>query len=323
MAFRPRHVYQLTGEKLRELCVEVGIDSEGTVRALRRRLVDFLRHEEEGDSSESNMDTTAQIGATGDSPPPSEDDQRQVGQGDNCIPVLVELLRKIPSLTASDPEEIMTLLIRLNGIHKLKLVSDKIFMTRVLPLLTGDMLALLGECLREGKNWEQYLVVIRGRIFPHFVRERLIRDFVVCKVQGQGDSLREHVNRVFSVAEFLEYQSTEQELVDRVVMNLHPSFLAHTALLGRPCAREELLDIIGLIEERVSVCNSREANPNSRSLVGGRFSPSKGSSSKSLPGVKCWNCGRTGHLKRNCRRGPNLSGNGAAPGGSTPPGRES
>jgi hypothetical protein len=269
------------------------------------------------------MDPTAQDGATGDSPSPPEDDQRQVGQGDICIPVLVELLRKIPSLTASDPEDIMTLIIRLNGIHKLKLVSDKIFMTRVLPLLTGDMLALLGECLREGKNWEQYLVVIRGTIFPHFVRERLIRDLVVCKVQGQGDSLREYVNRVFAVAEFLEYQSTEQELVDRVVMNLHPSFLAHTALLGRPRSRTELINVIGLIEERVSVGKSRETNLSTGSSVERKFRSFKGSSPKSFPGVKCWNCGRTGHLKRDCRREPNPSGNGAAPGGLETPGRES
>jgi hypothetical protein len=46
----------------------------------------------------------------------------------------------------------MKLFIRLNDIHNLQLVTDKIFMTRVLPLLTGDMLGLLGRCLREQKT---------------------------------------------------------------------------------------------------------------------------------------------------------------------------
>jgi hypothetical protein len=157
-------------------------------------------------------------------PPPPGEDQSQVGQADSCVPVLVELLRKVPPLTASEPEEIMKLFIKLNVIHRLRLVSDKVFMTRVLPLLI-DVLILLGDSLRQGNSWEQYLSVIRERIFIHFVRERLVRDLVVNKMQGERAPLREHIDGVFSSAEFLGYQASEQELVDRVVTNLHLLFL--------------------------------------------------------------------------------------------------
>jgi hypothetical protein len=73
-------------------------------------------------------------------------------------------------------------------------------MTRVLPLLTGDMLALLGQYLRQQKAWEQCKNLVRERIFPHFVRERLIRDLVVCRFQGERDPIREYVDRVFAIA---------------------------------------------------------------------------------------------------------------------------
>jgi hypothetical protein len=117
MAFRASHVYRLTGERLREFCVAVGVDSEGTVQALRRRLVEFLRADAERDSREQTTDETAQARASEDSLPPPSDNYGQVGHGDGCVPVLIELLRKIPSFSASEPEGIMNLFIRLNDVH--------------------------------------------------------------------------------------------------------------------------------------------------------------------------------------------------------------
>ena len=38
----------------------------------------------------------------------------------------------------------MKLFTKLYAIHKLQVVNNKVFMTRILPLLTGDKLNLLG-----------------------------------------------------------------------------------------------------------------------------------------------------------------------------------
>ena len=70
MAFRASHVYRLTGEKLRELCTAVGVDSEGTVQVLRRRLVEFLRADADSESRVHNMDETTRARADEDSLPP-------------------------------------------------------------------------------------------------------------------------------------------------------------------------------------------------------------------------------------------------------------
>jgi hypothetical protein len=322
MDFRPTHVYLLTADKLRELCAEVGVESEGTVQVLRRRLVQFLRDDTEGNPRDQIMDDTARADAVEGTPP--AEDQTQVGQADSCVPVLVELLRKVSPLTASEPEEVMKLFIKLNVIHRLRLVSDKVIMTRVLPLLIGDVLILLGESLRQGNSWEQFLSVIRERIFTHFVRERLVRDLVVNKMQGERAPLREHIDGVFSSAEFLGYQASEQELVDRVVTNLHPSILSHAALLNRPRSRVELLELVGIIEERISVRTGRPLGHPTKAPDDGKFNPPLRNSSRGTSSTKCWNCGRLGHVKRDCRSRPSPSGNGAAPGGvASPPGRVS
>jgi hypothetical protein len=57
---------------------------------------------------------------------------------------------------------------------------------------------------------------------------------MVCKVQGERELLREYIDRVFDLAEFLGYEASWQELVDRVVMKLHPFVLAHAAFLIVP-----------------------------------------------------------------------------------------
>jgi hypothetical protein len=68
MDFRPTHVYLLTADKLRELCAEVGVESEGTVQELRRRLVQFLRHDAEGSPRDQIMDDTARAAAVEGTP---------------------------------------------------------------------------------------------------------------------------------------------------------------------------------------------------------------------------------------------------------------
>jgi hypothetical protein len=58
---------------------------------------------------------------------------------------------------------------------------------------------------------------------------------------------------VIDAAEFLQYYATEEEVVERILMNLHPEILAQAALLPKPISYRELKDIVGLIEERMAV----------------------------------------------------------------------
>jgi hypothetical protein len=63
--------------------------------------------------------------------------------------------------------------------------------------------------------------------FPYFVRERLVRDLIVPNFYKEGKLLLEYIERVFRSASFLGYSLSNQQLVDRIVMNSHPSILAH------------------------------------------------------------------------------------------------
>jgi hypothetical protein len=61
------------------------------------------------------------------------------------------------------------------------------------------------------------------------------------------------MKEVMGAAEFLQYCASEGEIVDRILMNLHPDILAQDAFLPKPGSYRELRDMVGLIEERMAV----------------------------------------------------------------------
>jgi hypothetical protein len=65
--------------------------------------------------------------------------------------------------------------------------------------------------------------------------------------------MRVHVEQVFQAANFLQYGTTEEQLVDRVVMNFHPDILSQAAFLDRPRSLSALRHVAGLVEEKFSI----------------------------------------------------------------------
>jgi len=88
----------------------------------------------------------------------------------------------------------------------------------------------------------------------------MVRDLIVFNFHEERQAPREFVDRVFAAAKFLEYEAEEERLVGRIAMNLHPAILAHAAFLERPHSRKELMNAIGLIEEKVSVLKERKSS---------------------------------------------------------------
>jgi hypothetical protein len=69
----------------------------------------------------------------------------------NVVPFIVKLLRKVPSPRSGEPEAILRLVGKLDEIYCLGLVDDKMFVNRILQLLSG---AVLGFS-RMFAEWEE------------------------------------------------------------------------------------------------------------------------------------------------------------------------
>jgi hypothetical protein len=204
----------------------------------------------------------------------------------------------------------------------LGLVDDRAFITRILPFVPGGLLQFLGAFARGG-SWAACKSQLLDEYFPHFVHESLIRDLTVFNFQGEDKSMRFYIDRVFQAAEFLQYEATE--LVDRVVMNLHPRVLSQAAFLEKHRSRKDLYRLVGLIE-KFSVLKQRdrlgpEANRDGGNSSGCGGRPRNDRENPRAPArgpIRCWGCGQQGHVRRSCPEKNLRSGNVQRPGAGVP-----
>ena len=187
-------------------------------------------------------------------------------------------------------------------------MDDKSFITRILPRVSRSILTFGGSCLRANNSCAECKSQHLQEYFPHFIRERLIWDLIIFNFQAEGQFLRAYVEQVSGAARFLQYESSESELVDRVLMNFHPSVIAYAAFVDKPSSLKELQRVVGLIEEKSAVANERRrveldarpvgANPSSVHVVP-RSTPARVAARQNMV-TKCWDCGSPGHFRRKC-----------------------
>jgi len=301
-------LYRLRADQLRIECTERGLISSGSVRLLRRRLREFLTNVQMGgDELQDQQQTGApvEVGSLNVSTHngPGDNNSSAMGQC-SYTPVLVELVKHIPPLLSERPEDILKFFVRVEEVYRLGLAEDRAFIMLILPLLPASILQFFGACLQRGNTWAVCKDKVVDEYFPHFIRERLVRELIVFNFHREGEPLRAYFDQVFQTAEFLQYEATEEQLVQRVIKNLHPSILNLVSLVNKPKSREELAVMVSLVEEQSAVLSEREkslqANSISNSARGRPHDLVVKNGSGSRRPVKCWGCGRNGHVRGNC-----------------------
>jgi hypothetical protein len=144
-------VYRLTADQLRQVCFERGLDTSGSVRELRLRLshhikVSKMQSPDHVDPPQVKVSPETDSRVGGPVSQPVGEGSQGSGVGDQVV-VLVELLRRIAPVSSEEPKAIMQLFVKLEEIHELGLVEDRVFLTRILPLVSGSLLGFVGDCL--------------------------------------------------------------------------------------------------------------------------------------------------------------------------------
>ena len=300
-------LYHLRADQLRVECIERGLISSGSVRLLRRRLREFLSNAEMGGELHDQEQAAApvDVGSLNVSMHNGPGENNSSGiSGGGYTPVLNELVKQIPPSLSEKPEDILKFFVRVEEVHKLGLADDRSFIMLILPLLPAGVLQFFGVCLQRGNTWAVCKAKLVDEYFPHFIRERLVRELIVFNFHQEGEPLRAYFDRVFQNAEFLQYEASEEQLVQRVIMNLHPSILNLVSLVNTPKSWRELAVMVSLVEEQSAVLIERQkslrVNPSPNSARGRPHDLVANNSPANRRPVKCWGCGRIGHVRGNC-----------------------
>ena len=123
------------------------------------------------------------------------------------------MLRKVPPLRSEETETILNFCVQVVEVFELGLVDDRSFVLRIFPLVSGCVIRVFGNCLRAGNGWAECKGRLLEEYFPHFVRERLVRELIVFNFHQEGKSLRGYAEQVFRAASFLGYGANELQYV--------------------------------------------------------------------------------------------------------------
>jgi len=297
-------VYHWQRPELEQRCSQWHLSAEGSVAELRERLTAYVRScvvVEMDEKPESVETGRVEVGAMN-----SEFSQgvRDSSEG----PVLSDLLRDVPRLMSEEPKEILRFCVDVKAIYDLKLVPDNVFWMRLLPKVRGGLLTFFGQSMKHGESWDDCKTRLLREYFPLFVKEKMIRELVVFNFQKKGQPIREFIKEVTDAAEFLQYNASEADIVERVLMNLNPDILAQAALLPRPNSFQELRHTVGLLEERLAVLSERQRPEVRATGAQGIDRFSRGSDRQrgsavsdqqaNRRGPKCWKCNRWGHFQK-------------------------
>lgn len=310
-------IYQLSKQRLEELAGQMGLPTDGALDDLRKRVRDKW--------------TALQPYL----PPPGADKSLQpiepvqsglapaAYQGTPSSKIKVklvnDLIQAIPPLSSTDPEDILTFLIRVNQVVELKLLPNPEFLALLISRTSGRVMQILGSHMATTDGWDTVQSEIITTFLPPRVKEQFLASYVLDRFQAPTEDLTSYVMSVVGAATILGFPGTEAQLVQRMVQNLHPRVKSHCLFQNRPESVQDLYSLATTVSEAAAVEEQRKRGSMPVPQGGVHQQVVKGavqaevSPATPVSRGKCWACGQAGHFQRDCAaRTPPSSNRGRA-----------
>jgi hypothetical protein len=235
----------LPREEAQKMVVELGVPAKGAVHGIRLRLKEKWKAMEQYLPPRRADESERGLGVAGTSYVKNESSDVQAQsnylQAKLRGRVVADMLRGIPVLLNTEPENVFGFLIRVRQVYDLGLATDEEFLTHIVTKMTGRLTRIVGAHLRLGSSWESVSSEILSTIFPLHIREGFLSRFVLDHFQTATEDMSESVTSVVAAASVLQYQVAEPVLVRRLVQNLHPHVHSHLVFASEPRSIKKLL----------------------------------------------------------------------------------
>lgn len=211
------------------------------------------------------------------------------------LPNPVEVYLK--NFKACDGLDVRRLLEFLKNILKMKEETD-LSSEQIIDLSLNYATGPLHVKILEVKSLKQDLDVLHKKLLSYFVpiglRESL-KDNLVTRPQRLNEPLNCYILDVKENSKLLNCKFSEGELVELITIGINPETRSKLVFNMMPSTFEDL--------DRMCIHAQNVAYENCRRSQRSYYRPVNQSSSNINSGPKCFNCGRHGHLARNCFRG--------------------
>ena len=99
---------------------------------------------------------------------------------------------------------------------------------------------------------------IISTFLPPRVKEQFLASHVLDRFQAQTEDFTAYVMSVVGAASILGFSGTEEQLVQRMVQNLHPRVKSHCMFQNRPQSVQDLYSLTTTVAEAEAVEEQRK-----------------------------------------------------------------
>lgn len=168
------------------------------------------------------------------------------------------------------------------------------------PLTDSCLRSLVGQALKEGMSFKTFREKIIKLELPFRWYLELEQEFL-WRIQGEGETLRQYIDRVRVASLALNPSMNEEQVVCNVIEGFLPQHRTSLLVLGRPRDWETLLKQVKDIERFASLDEQRAGsmgNHRSFNQTGERLAV-EGSRPR-VDARRCFRCNSANHLVRQC-----------------------
>lgn len=177
---------------------------------------------------------------------------------------------------------------------------------------TGRLREKVLKCIQQGGSWRELRKSIGQLMAPRAFQEVVGESF--WREQQISEPINQYVARVRDSVKVFELEFTEYEVVRHILSGLNLETRQRGVFRSTPNTFSELdelvthLQAIQLLDDRrqvqheirVSDCCTKPSNSNVQSPPRNRYGTERSNRKEFYGKVKCWHCGKEGHVKTGC-----------------------
>jgi hypothetical protein len=120
---------------------------------------------------------------------------------------VADVMKNIPFLADTDPENVLKYLIAIKGFYDLILATDFEFNSLLVARTSGKIASVLGAHLNSTRNWVSVGSEIINNVFlPPPVKEKYLASYVLDRLQSSSEDLNSYIMAAVTAAEILGFE---------------------------------------------------------------------------------------------------------------------